>query len=250
MLYSAEHSPSEEEVRADKQDYIEELIGPEGWELLWNDEFNGKTLNKEKWNVEDWAATKNNELQYYSPSNVKVEDGLLKLYSLLERFKGRNYTSGAIHTKGRFDLLYGKVEMRAKLPSGRGLYPAFWMITDNEHKWLPEINIMEVLGQKPDEVWMVVHWLDQEGRLTSSSGSFTGPGFSEDFHTFSIEWTPDSIVWLIDGVEKFRTNEYVPSEPMYLYLNTAIGGDWPGPPDHTTGFPAVFEIDYIRVYKK
>lgn len=219
------------------------------WELIWNDEFNNDCLDEDKWTIEDWAAIKNNELQYYSPNNVKVEDGVLKLISREERYKGRDYTSGAVHTKDKFELLYGKVEIRAKLPAGQGLFPAFWMMTNQEDSWLPEIDIMEMLGHKPNEIWMVVHWLDEEGKLTSDSHSFIGPDYSQEFHTFSIEWTPDSIAWFIDGVERYRTNVFVPRENMYLYLNTAIGGNWPGSPDRTTEFPAAFEIDYVRVYK-
>lgn len=220
------------------------------WELIWHDEFESHCLDTSKWNKEDWAAEKNNELQYYAPDNIKVENGFLTLTSKKETFKGRNYTSGAVHTKGKFDFLYGKAEMRAKLPAGQGIFPAFWMMTDKEETWLPEIDIMEMLGHQPDEVWMVHHWLDKDGNLNNDSGSFQGPNFSTDFHTFSIEWAPNSITWFIDGKERFTSRRNIPDENMYLYLNTAVGGIWPGNPDHTTIFPVQFEIDYVRVFKK
>ena len=92
---------------------------------------------------------------------------LLKLISKNEKFKGRDYTSGAVHTKGKFDFLYGKAEMRAKLPAGQGIFPAFWMMTDKDDTWLPEIDIMEMLGHQPDKVWMVSHWLGNDGTLKS-----------------------------------------------------------------------------------
>lgn len=222
----------------------------DGWELIWKDKFDNNCLDLSKWNTEDWAAEKNNELQYYSPNNVKVEEGVLKLISKKERYKGREYTSGAVHTKGKFDFLYGKVEMRAKLPAGQGIFPAFWMITDNEDTWLPEIDILEMLGHQPGEIWMVSHWLGEDGKLKSDFSSFKGQDFSKDFHTYSIEWTPDSITWFIDGVERFKSTKYIPSEKMYLYLNTAVGGKWPGPPDETTVFPAIYEIDYVKVFKR
>lgn len=231
-------------------------IGPTGnfnqddWDLIWQDEFKNNCLNTDNWNIEDWAAEKNNELQYYSPNNIKVEDGLLKIISKIERYKGRDYTSGAVHTKGKFNFLYGMVEMRAKLPAGQGIFPAFWMMSDKKDTWLPEIDIMEMLGHLPNEVWMVSHWLDKTGSLKSDSNTFKGPDFSKDFHTFSIEWTPDSITWLIDGIERFRSSKFVPSEKMYLYLNTAIGGNWPKSPDSSTVFPVNYEIDYVRVYKR
>lgn len=220
------------------------------WQLIWHDEFNNECLDLTKWSPEDWAAEKNNELQYYTPDNVKVEDGVLKLVSKQERFKGRDFTSGAVQTKGKFDVLYGKIEMRAKLPAGQGVFPAFWTITEKENTWLPEIDIMEMLGHQPNEVWMVVHWLDENGTLRSDHQSFSGSDFSKDFHTFSVVWTPESITWFVDNVERFKTNAYVPHEPMYLYLNTAIGGDWPGSPDATTPFPVTYEIDYVRVFTK
>lgn len=156
--------------------------------LIWHDEFN--CLDTTKWNREDWASDKNNELQYYSPTNISINNGFLHIISKKEKFKGREFTSGALTTKDKFEVLYGKVEIRAKLPAGQGIFPAFWMITDNE-KSLPEIDTVEMLGQKPTEIWMVVHWYDN--RLRSNSTSFIGPNFSQSFHTFSIEWIGNSI---------------------------------------------------------
>jgi len=239
----------------DEGDCVEDAFNKEtnasqnGWALIWQDEFEGNCLDFSKWNVEDWAAEKNNELQYYSPNNVKVEDGVLKLISKNEQFKGKDYTSGAVHTQGKFNFLYGKAEMRAKLPAGQGIFPAFWMMTDKENTWLPEIDILEMLGHQPDQVWMVSHWLGEDGKLKSVSDTFTGPDFSKDFHTFGIEWSPNSIMWFIDDMERFKISRNIPSESMYLYLNTAVGGNWPGAPDQTTVFPVSFEIDYVRVYQ-
>ncbi|WP_339263228.1 glycoside hydrolase family 16 protein [Solibacillus sp. FSL W7-1472] len=220
------------------------------WVLIWQDEFEDNCININNWNIEDFAAEKNNELQYYTSNNVKVEDGVLKLISKNERYKGKKYTSGAVHTKGKFDLLYGKAEMRAKLPTGQGIFPAFWLITDKENTWLPEIDIMEMLGHQPNEIWMVSHWLGENGKLKSDFSSYTGEDFSKEFHTFSIEWAPDTISWFIDGIERFKSTMYIPNVNMYLYLNTAVGGNWPGSPDHTTGFPAIYEIDYVKVFKR
>lgn len=221
----------------------------EGWDLIWQDEFENNCLDPDNWNIDDWASEKNNELQFYSRENVKVDDGLLKLISKKEKFKGRDYTSGAVHSKGKFNFLYGKVEMRAKLPAGQGIFPAFWMLPDKEDIWLPEIDIMEMLGHQPNEVWMVSHRLDKTGTLKSDFSNFKGPDFSKDFHIFSIEWTPDSITWFIDDIERFRSSKFIPNEKMYLYLNTAIGGNWPGSPDYSTVFPVNYEIDYVRVFK-
>lgn len=225
-------------------------LNQDDWDLIWQDEFENNCLDSGNWNIEDWAAEKNNELQYYSPNNIKVDDGLLKLISKKEKFKGKDYTSGAVHTKGKFNFLYGKAEMRAKLPAGQGIFPAFWMLPDKEDIWLPEIDIMEMLGHQPNEVWMVTHWLGETGTLKSDFSNFVGPDFSKDFHIFSIEWAPDSITWFIDDIERFRSSKFVSSEKMYLYLNTAIGGNWPGSPDYSTVFPVNYEIDYVRVFKR
>ncbi|WP_188454825.1 glycoside hydrolase family 16 protein [Virgibacillus oceani] len=220
------------------------------WKLVWQDEFDGTQLHRSKWNIEDWAAEKNKELEYYTPKNVMLKDGKLKLVSLKEKHGDREYTSGAIHSKDKFSLLYGKVEMRAKLPRGQGIFPAFWMLTDKETTYLPEIDIMEMLGHRPEETWMVLHWLDENHQLNSVSKSYIGDDYSDDFHTFGIEWTEDSITWFVDGIERFHTEQYIPHEEMYLYVNTAIGGVWPGNPDKTTSFPQYYLVDYIRVYKQ
>ncbi|MDG5786355.1 glycoside hydrolase family 16 protein [Evansella sp. AB-P1] len=225
-------------------------VKKEGWELIWQDEFEFKELNKDKWNVENWAAEKNNELQFYTPNNVVVEDGILNLLSKRESYNGREYTSGAIHSKDKFSFRYGKVEMRAKLPSGQGIFPAFWMMPNVDETWLPEIDIMEMLGHKPDEIWMVLHWLNDQGELTTISKMHKGNDYSKDFHTYSVEWSPTKISWFIDDVEKFSTDAFIPHVDMYLYLNTAVGGNWPGSPDETTIFPQIYEVDYVRVYQE
>ena len=227
-----------------------EDLNQDNWTLIWLDEFENNCLDSSNWNIENWAAEKNNELQYYSPNNIIVENGLLKLISRNEKFKGKEYTSGAVHTKGKFSFLYGKVEMRAKLPAGKGIFPAFWMMPDREDTWLPEIDILEMLGHRPNEIWMVSHWLDETGTLKSDFNTFKGADFSRDFHVFSIEWTKDSITWLIDDIVRFQISNYIPNEKMYLYLNTAIGGNWPGSPDDSTVFPVNYEIDYVRVFKR
>jgi beta-glucanase (GH16 family) len=225
-------------------------ITEDGWQLIWKDDFSGRWLNPNRWNVEFFNAEKNNELQYYIPENVIVEDGLLKLISKKESYGGKDFTSGAVQTKDKFSFKYGKVEMKAKLPGGQGIFPAFWMMPNFDNTWLPEIDIMEMLGHKPGEIWMVVHWLDDEGKLKNDFSKYVGEDYTKDFHTYGVEWTPDSITYFIDGIERFRTEKFVPNMEMYLYINTAIGGDWPGSPDHTTLFPQSFEVDYVKVYQQ
>jgi beta-glucanase (GH16 family) len=217
------------------------------WEMIWEDNFDSATLDNTKWNVMDWAAEKNNELEYYTPDNISLSNDALNVITKRMNYNGRLYTSGAIETKDKFYFLYGKVEVRAKLPSGKGIFPAFWMLPQSE-SFLPEIDIMEMLGDSPSEIWMVYHWMDS-GIQEKVYTSHLGPNYSKDYHTFSIEWNPKEIVWFIDGIRRFSTN-HSPDQPMFLYINTAVGGDWPGSPDQTTFLPQSLIVDYIRVYKK
>ncbi|ENH96216.1 glycoside hydrolase family protein [Gracilibacillus halophilus YIM-C55.5] len=233
-----------------KQRKIQTAYQEEDWSLVWHDEFSQDALNPNHWNTEQWASEKNQELQYYHPKNVAVTDGKLQIISKKENDNGRKYTSGAIHSKDLVHFQYGKVEMRAKLPTGKGVFPAFWMMPNKEDTWLPEIDIVEMLGDEPEKVWMTQHWLDEEETLRSRSDTYVGDNFSKDYHTFGIEWTPHEIKWFIDGEEQFYSHTSVPSESMYLYINTAIGGEWPGRPDATTRFPQTFSVDYVRIYQK
>ena len=237
-----------------KPTVITEITPPQifhnGWKLIWADEFDDVAVTLEKWAFVDLVAQQNNELQYYSTNNVKIANGLLTLVAKEESSHGRNFTSGAVQTKNTFNFLYGKVEMKAKLPSGQGIFPAFWMMTNKENTWLPEIDILEMIGQKPDEIWMVLHGLDENNIKKTVSQSYMGENYSNTFHTFGLEWTPTKLTWLIDDEIRFETTDYIPHEEMYVYINTAIGGNWPGSPDHTTQFPTLFEIDYVRIFQK
>jgi beta-glucanase (GH16 family) len=113
--------------------------------------------------------------------------------------------------------------------------------------WPPEIDIMELLGHEPTRVYMTHHW-GAWPNVQSHGGSYAGPDFSQDFHTFAIEWRPGLLIWLVDGVLRFVSTTHVPDEPFFIILNTAVGGDWPGNPDQTTVFPQYHEIDYVRWY--
>lgn len=217
------------------------------WQLFWQDEFDETNLDLNKWNAIDWSSGKNQELQYYKPNNISLKNGYLNLTSFKETYRNKPYTSGAVDTRKKFDLLYGKIEMRAKLPKGKGIFPAFWTLPANDES-LPEIDILEYLGQEPNKIWMVYHWLTPNGVKRKKFHSYIGTNFSKDFHTYSLEWNPQKLIWYIDG-KKIYTTSYAPHQPLYLYINLAIGGEWPGAPDKTTSFPQTMIIDYVRVYK-
>lgn len=221
----------------------------DGWHLVWNDEFHSeKSLIK--WNPQNWPSKKNGEWQYYLPENIDVQDGSLVISSRKESFKGRSYTSGAVTTEDKFEFTYGKIEIRAKLPKGQGVFPALWLVNSEEY-WLPEINIVESIGQDPNELYFVVHWRDEKGEQKRDYKKLTGEtDFAEDFHLYGLIWEPGRIVWTLDGKRIFETKKYSPDIPLFMYLNTAIGGTWPGPPDPRDSFPKELLIDYVRVYQQ
>ena len=214
-----------------------------GWTLVWEDEFNGAQLNEGDWNIVDQRPLVNKELQTYRPQNVKLESGYLQLVS--SKGKGAYY-SGAVTTEGKRTFLNGRIDIRAKLPSGQGIFPAFWMLPETE-AGLPEIDIMECLGNDPTCIWHVFHYISAQGQ-DRYYASFKGANFSYDFHVFTLQWTKDRLIWMIDGVQTFAVDHYIPDKSMFLYLNTAVGGDWPGNPDKTTIFPQSMLIDYVKYY--
>jgi len=219
-----------------------------GWHLLWSDEFDGKKIDPMKWQVENAALVKNNELQYYAEDEAYLGKGNLVLRSQEREMGGRAYTSGLVETKGKFSFQYGKVEIRAKLPQGKGIWPALWMLPVTG-KWPPEIDIMELLGHQPNVVYMSLYWGEwpdkhQFGKM------YIGPDFSQGFHVYSIEWDEQMIRWFIDGELRAEIDHDIPQEQFFIILNTAVGGDWPGRPNSRTKFPQYHYIDYVRVYAK
>ncbi len=178
--------------------------------------------------------------------------------------KSYSYTSGMITsgrnkwdtTPAKFAFTYGYIEVRAKVPSGQGLWPALWLLPFNDEdpgKWPPEIDIMEVLGDDPTTVHMHYHYLNASGSHTDSGENYQGVNFANDYHTYAVSWEPGAIKWFIDGVERrtaFTDSAFIPNEPMYFIANLAVGGDWPGAPDSSTVFPSNFLIDYVRIWQK
>lgn len=204
----------------------------------------------------------NNELQYYTdrPENIVVEDGMLKITARRELYMGSNYTSARILTKGKVEQKYGRIEARIKLPLGRGLWPAFWMLGANSDTvtWpqCGEIDIMEYLGSNPTTVLGTVHGPGYSaGESISKSYTLPNSRFDTDFHIFGIEWGEDYINYYIDDVLYNQiTPEDVPGEwvfnqPFYIILNMAVGGNLPGSPNTETVFPQTMLVDYVRIYQ-
>lgn len=217
------------------------------WQLTWSDEFGGALLDSSKWTAANQAGNTNNELQYYSPDEVYIENGLLRLRSQRRNFGGRQYTSGLVRTRDKFFQQYGRFEARIRVPSGQGIWPAFWMLPQ-AGQWPPEIDILEVKGQEPTRTYQTHHW-GVWPNVSSNGNTYVGPNFAQDFHTFAVEWFPNRIDWYLDGANVFSSSANIPQEPFYIILNTAVGGDFVGSPNASTPFPQHHDIDYVRVYR-
>lgn len=243
------------------------IVHADDWELYWDEEFNYNGIpDSSKWSYDvggqGWG---NNELQYYtkaSSKNVEVSNGTLKLKAIREKMDNRDYTSARLLTKDKADFTYGKVEIRAKLPAGRGLWPAIWMLGTNI-KTVPwpdcgEIDIMEHVGFEKDSVFGTIHTKaynhvigTQKTRAIFINDPYTS------FHIYSVEWTPEHVDFYLDNIiynhfenEHKTTAEWPFDSPFFLVLNLAIGGNWGGKEGiDKTIFPATMEVDYIRVYK-
>lgn len=218
------------------------------WKIVWSEEFDGTSLDPARWNVLDDPYGYGNRSQHYKPENVEVDEGKLKIHSKKEWSQGFPYTSGAITTKGKAVFKYGKIEIKAKFPAGTGLLPAIWL-WNNQGNAFPEIDIVEILGQQPGQVWNTIHY--EVNRIYGKDYHFSDlPDLTADYHIFSIEWQPEKITFFVDGTPLYTSTAYVPSEEMYLFINTGVGGDWVGEPDETTSFPAQLLVDWIRYYQK
>lgn len=217
-----------------------------GWKLVWNDEFDGESVDLEKWKIEEAALEKNNEQQYYTAEDVYLEKGCLVLRSQKRAKGGRPYTSGLVETKGKFSQMYGRYEIRAKFPFGQGIWPAHWMLSTSG-LWPPEIDIAETMGG--NQLYMTIHFSKGNQMHLLEGSDVEIPDLSNDFHIFVLEWEPDSIRWYVDGKLCRSTKDNIPHEPFYFIMNTAVGGIWPGYPDNTTRFPQYHLIDYVRIYQ-
>jgi beta-glucanase (GH16 family) len=218
------------------------------WNLTFSDEFNGTSVDATTWTYEVGRWPYNNELENYQRSNVTEGNGSLTITAARDPRFNPAYSSGRINTRGRFLQQFGKFEMRAKLPRGKGMWPAFWLLPQDT--WPPEIDIMENLGHETSKVYFTNHW-GTYPNVQSQPTSYSGPDFSLDFHTYACEWYPDRIDFFVDGVRRTtHRNAGIPAVPMYIILNLAVGGDWPGYPDGTTLFPQKLVVDWVRAYER
>ncbi|ONI39513.1 hypothetical protein AN639_01585 [Candidatus Epulonipiscium fishelsonii] len=262
-----EHTPTPllVDVKAKGYEYDEQNLE---YELVFADEFDVDGVpNPENWDYDigghGWG---NNELQYYTRDNVVVKDGYLEIEARKEQKEGMEYTSTRLVSRNKQDFLYGKIEVRAKLPSGLGTWPAIWMLsTDWEYGGWPhsgEIDIMEHVGYDQNRIHGSVHTLSYYHSInTQKTATIVKAGVSDEFHVYAVEWLPDKVKVSLDGEVYFEynPNDYV-SNPsfkewpfdkrMHLILNIAVGGFWGGLKGiDDTIFPQKMLIDYVRVYQ-
>jgi beta-glucanase (GH16 family) len=247
---------------------------PNAWIPVWSEEFNGSTLDPNTWSYQFGTGAEeglngwgNNELQYYTnrPENLFVSAGLLNIVARAESFSGRNYTSARIRSKDKREILYGRVDARIKVPAGKGLWPAFWMLPTNSPYggWAAcgEVDILETINFA-DRAYATVHYGGPFPSNTSSGTTSTG-AWANDFHVFTYEWEPDQMRWYIDGSLYYGINSSTwfstnaPDNPrapfdvpFHFLINVAVGGNFPGSPNGSVGFPGTLQVDYIRVSQR
>ena len=240
--------------------------------LVWSDEFDAAQLDPETWFFEEGDGSQygipgwgNNELQWYLPNSARLENGNLVITARNETSNGKNYTSARINTRDRFALKYGRIEARIRLPAGQGIWPAFWMLPqDNVYGgWAAsgEIDIMEAVNlgvAGNNTVHGTIHYGGAWPANTFSGGEYLVPAdAAANFHVYAVEWDPAEIRWYVDdtlySVKNSWTSTGAPfpapfDQHFYLLFNVAVGGNWPGAPDASTVFPVTMEVDYVRVY--
>jgi len=247
----------------DGNGYISSETYP-GMDLVWSDEFDGRTLDLSSWTQETggWGWG-NNELQYYTndTKNSFTSEGNLIIEARRETIGSNNYTSARIISKDKKTFTLGRIDIRAKLPKGQGIWPALWMLGNNisQVSWpaCGEIDIMELLGNEPNKSYGTIHWGPSGGGSTHIGDNYVLPSgdFSDSFHVFSLLWEADKFTFMIDDIEFYSANknqvngDYPFDKPFFFIMNVAVGGNWPGNPDGTTVFPQRMIVDFVRVFQ-
>ncbi len=250
----------------DNTGYSTPLTYPD-YTLVWSDEFSGVKLDPAVWNQEignganGWG---NRELEYYTNSlkNSFLSSGNLIIEARKEAISGFNYSSARLTTQNKKSFKFGRIDIRAKLPVAKGMWPALWMLGTNISSvgWpaCGEIDIMELVGSAPSNVKATMHWKDGAGGHASKGADYTlsSGNFSQQFHVFSMVWKKDSIRCYVDDhltttvtSTDAGPDNYPFNADQFFIINVATGGDWPGPPDASTPFPQQMFVDYVRVFQ-
>jgi len=275
ILFSSSF-PFKSNVSAAENPSTDTSSASKDWELIWSDEFNGDDINMENWSYDvPTNGRYNGEIQSYTENNAFVKDGSLILEARKEDIteadgKTYNYSSAKLISKGKQKWTYGKVEVKAKMPSGQGIWPAIWMMPEDEPfygTWpvSGEIDIMELLGHEPDTIHGTIHFGKPHQQRQGHYYLPDGQSFADDYHIYSIEWEPGEIRWYVDGHLYHTANDWFNKsdsnaddytypapfdQDFFLIMNISVGGGWPGNPDETTVFPQQMAVDYVKVYQK
>ncbi len=235
-----------------------------GYQLDWNDEFEGTAVNTSNWVFETGTGSSgwgNNELQYYRQENAWVENGVLTIEARKESYQGSNYTSARMITKNKKSFQYGRIDIRALLPKGQGIWPALWMLGNNIQTagWpsCGEIDIMEMVGGsgRDNQTHGTVHWDNSGHEYIGGSYSLPSGIFADEYYVFTIIWDETNIKWYVNDTKFYEINitptHMTEFHQMFFFIfNVAVGGNWPGSPDASTVFPQRMKVDYIRVFKQ
>jgi beta-glucanase (GH16 family) len=240
--------------------------------LVWSDDFDGPALDPSKWFSESGDGSQyglngwgNNELQWYLPANVQLAGSRLLINTLEQAQSGYDYTSARIITRDKFAFRYGRIEARIRLPGGQGVWPAFWLMPQDEvyGGWAAsgEIDIMEAVnlgGAGGNDIHGTIHYGGSfPGNQSSGQSVTVASSATALFHDYALEWDEQEIRWYLDGILYSSKNVWSSTgqaypapfdQPFYILINSAVGGNWPGAPDVSTTFPLTMEVDYVRVY--
>jgi beta-glucanase (GH16 family) len=243
---------------------------PNSWNLVWSDEFeqpDGSAPDPDKWIHQQGASGWGNaELQNYTNTrdNSYIENGMLVIKGDRSPGTGHDYSSARMNTQYKADWMYGRIEIRAKLPNTQGIWPAFWMlpsgITYGTWPAGGEIDIMEMVGREPGRLYGTLHYGTPHTFTSGTVDLPAGETFADDFHVFAVEWERDEFRWYLDDRLYYTKNDWFTSyknspypapfdQKFYLLINMAIGGRWPGNPDETSVFPQYLYVDYVRIYQ-
>jgi beta-glucanase (GH16 family) len=230
-------------------------------ELAWSDEFEGGQLDPNKWTYEIKDTWFNNELQATTNSvnNLFVNGGVLNIQARKESYNGKNYTSARIITKDKKNFGYGRLDVRAKLPKGKGIWPAIWMLGANDAtvSWpaCGEIDIMELRGSSPNINLSTLHYGTSvaDHKQMGTTKALASGDFSQDFHTFTLIRSKDKLRFYLDGEQYYSLtpSQVTPwpfNNPFYVILNVAVGGDFDGNPDGSTTFPQTMQVEYVKFW--
>jgi len=245
------------------------ITPPEGWQLVWSDEFEGDSINPENWGFDLGAGGwGNGEAENYTSrvENARVEEGMLVIEARQEKYEDSYFTSARLKTQGLQEFQFGRIEARIKVPAGKGLWPAFWMLGNDFSRtagigalwpFCGEIDIMEYIGREPDLIMGTLHGPGYAGAVGIGKWNRQEYNIADEFHTYAIEWEAGQINWFYDGVEYFSVvksdigdREWVFDKPFFIILNLAVGGQLPGPVGLDVKFPVQMYVDYVRVFKK